>query len=147
MNAPDNNDEKSKRLHILTVAEVDAIYGLPQFTAEDRAHFFSLTADEQAVLSQLHTLTSRIFFVLRLGYFKAVQQFFVFDLPEVMQDVHWIQQTHFPDGEMPTGVIAKRMRLKRQANILLLCDYRYCGELERRELASKAECAAGDESW
>lgn len=139
MNAPDSDDERSKRLNILTAAEVAAIYSLPQFTVEDRAHFFSLAADDQAALSQWHTSTSRIFFVLQLGYFKAVQQFFVFDLPEVIQDVYWIQQTHFPDREMPTGVIAKGTRLKQQAIILQLCHYRHCGELERRELFSKAE--------
>jgi hypothetical protein len=112
MNTPNNDDEKSKRLHILTAAEVAAIYSRPQFTAEDRAHYFSLTANELAELSQWHTSASRIFFVLQLGYFKAVQQFFVFDLPEVIQDVYWIQQTHFSDGEIPTNLIAKGTRLK-----------------------------------
>lgn len=139
MNALANDDRQSKRLHILPAAEVAALYSLPQFTAEDQTRYFSLTADEQAALSQWHTMASRIFFVLQLGYFKAVQQFFVFDLPEVIQDVYWVQQTYFSDGEIPSSIIAKGTRLKQQTVILQLCRYRHCGDLERQELASKAE--------
>ncbi len=93
--APHNVEDSSKRLHIISANEVAVIYDLPKFTAEDQAHFFSLSAHERAVLPQLHTYTSRIFFILQLGYFKAVRQFFVFKLGEVVQDVTWIQQTHF----------------------------------------------------
>jgi len=124
-----------KRLYIISVNEVAAIYDLPGFTAEDQAHFFSLSARERAVLPQLHTYTSRIFFILQLGYFKAVRQFFVVKLGEVDQDVAWIQQNHFSDRELPTNTVVKGTRLKHQALILRLCDYRLCGDLERRELA------------
>ena len=94
------------------------------------------------MLPQLHTYTSRIFFILQLGYFKyfkAVQQFFMFKLDEVVQDVTWIQQTHFPGRELATKPVAKGTRLKHQSLILHLCDYRLCGDLERRQLANKAE--------
>ena len=46
MNALANDDRQSKRLHILPAAEVAALYGLPQFTAEDQPRYFSLTADD-----------------------------------------------------------------------------------------------------
>jgi len=137
--APHNVEGSSKRLHIIGANEVAAIYDLPKFTAEDQAHFFSLSAHERAMLPQLHTYTSRIFFILQLGYFKAVGQFFVFKLGEVVQDVTWIQQTHFPGRKLPTKPVAKGTRLKHQALILRLCDYRLCGDLERRQLANKAE--------
>ena len=111
----------------------------PEFTAEEQAHFFSLSARERAVLPQWHTFASRIFFILQLGYFKAVQQFFVFKLDEVIQDVTWIRQNHFPDCKLPTSTVAKGTRLKHQAVILQLRDYRLCSDLERQQLASKAE--------
>ncbi len=137
--APYNAEDGSKRLHIISANEVAAIYDLPRFTAEDQAHFFSLSARERAVLPQFHTYSSRIFFILQLGYFKAVRQFFVFKPGEVAQDITWIQQNHFPDHKLPTNTVAKGTRLKHQALILRLCDYRLCGDLERRELANKAE--------
>ena len=137
--ASHNIKDSYKRLYIISVNEVAAIYDLPGFTAEDQAHFFSLSARERAVFPQLHTYTSRIFFILQLGYFKAVRQFFVVKLGEVDQDVAWIQQNHFPDRELPTNTVVKGTRLKHQALILRLCDYRLCGDLERRELANKAE--------
>ncbi len=134
-----NIKDSYKRLHIISANEVAALYDLPGFTSEDQAHFFSLSAHERAVLPQMHTYTSRIFFILQLGYFKAVRKFFVFNLDEVVQDVTWIQQTHFLDRKLPTNTVAKGTRLKHQAIILRLCDYHFCGDLERQRLANKTE--------
>ena len=52
----------------------------------------------------------------------------MFKLNEVVQDVTWIQQTRFPGKELPTKPVAKGTRLKHQAIILRLCDYRLCGD-------------------
>jgi len=89
--APYNAEDGSKRLHIINANEVAVIYDLPKFTSEDQARFFSPSARERAVLPQFHTYSSRIFFILQLGYFKAVRPFFVFKPGEVVQDVTWIQ--------------------------------------------------------
>ncbi len=53
----------SRHLHILSASEVEALYGRPQFTDEERAHFFALTAEELAELSALHTVGSRTLFI------------------------------------------------------------------------------------
>ena len=113
----------SKRLHIIGANEIAAIYDLPRFSTEDQAHFFSLSAHERAVLPELRTYTSRILFILQLGYFKAVRQFFVFKLDEVVQDITWIQQTHFPGSKLPEKPVAKGTRLKHQSLIFQLRDY------------------------
>jgi len=136
---PQNDEGGSKRLHIIGANEIASIYDLPRFSAEDQSHFFSLSAHERAVLPELRTYASRIFFILQLGYFKAARQFFVFKLDEVVQDITWIQQTHFPGSKLPEKPVAKGTRLKHQSLILRLCEYRLCGDLERRQLASKAE--------
>jgi TnpA family transposase len=136
---PQNDEGGSKRLYIIGANEIASIYDLPRFSAEDQSHFFSLSAHERAVLPKLRTYASRIFFILQLGYFKAVRQFFVFKLDEVVQDITWIQQTHFPSSKLPETPVAKGTRLKHQSLILHLCEYRLCGDLERRQLASKAE--------
>ena len=117
---PQNDKGGSKRLHIIGANEIAAIYDLPRFSTEDQAHFFSLSAHERAVLPELRTYTSRIFFVLQLG---AVRQFFVFKLDEVVQAITWIQQTHFPGSKLPEKPVAKGTRLKHQSLILQLRDY------------------------
>ena len=110
--SPHNDDDSSKRLHVLSANEIAALYDLPKFTAEEQAHFFSLSADARALLPKWHTFASRMFFILQLGYFKAVQQFFVFKLAEVIEDVIWIRQNHLPDRELPTSTVAKGTRPK-----------------------------------
>ena len=59
------------RLRILSDDEIDALYGRPRFTQEERNEYFTLSAQERATLGQLHSLKSRVFFILQLGYFKA----------------------------------------------------------------------------
>ena len=37
-------------------------------------------------MGQLHSVKSRTFFILQLGYFKARAMFFIFDLGDVKED-------------------------------------------------------------
>ena len=76
----------NQRLRILGDDEIEALYGRPHFTDDERLEYFSLSATEKAILEQCHTTTSRLYCMLQLGYFKARQRFFVFDLHEVMED-------------------------------------------------------------
>ena len=79
-----------KRLRILADDEIEAIYGIPRFTPEERLEYFSLSPMELASLEQLHSIKSRIYYILQLGYFKARQMFFVFDLQDVSEDARYI---------------------------------------------------------
>jgi hypothetical protein len=80
------------RLKILGGDEMDALYAHPRFTHEDRVEHFALSPAEVAALEQLHSIRSKIFFILQLGYFKARHLFFVFDLREVEDDVGYIRK-------------------------------------------------------
>jgi len=131
-----------KRLVILTQEEADALYGRPRFTQEERDEYFTLSGEEQAALGQLHSLKSRLFFILQLGYFKARLMFFVFDLDEVEEDAAYIRQKHFPDLGAGDSEIAKGTRLKQQRLILELCKYRNADAKVRRELEARARQAA-----
>src|SRR5271166_2674310 len=57
------------RLKILSDDEIDALYGRPRFTQEERVEYFTLSAQEKVALAQLHSLKSKVFFILQLGYF------------------------------------------------------------------------------
>lgn len=140
----DNETDAStqRRLQILGEEEIEAIYGRPIFTYEERVLYFSLSAPEKAALEQFHTFQSRIFYILQLGYFKAGQQFFTFTIQDVVADASYVQHTYFPDFLLTDFGIAKGTRLKQQRIILDLFHYRPCKSAERRQLASRAQQAA-----
>jgi hypothetical protein len=59
-------DTQPKRLKILSDDEIEAIYGIPHFTQEERIEYFSLSPSEKATLEQLGSIKSRIYFILQL---------------------------------------------------------------------------------
>src|SRR5436305_1736793 len=66
-----NRDNPGKRLIVVEGDEVEALYGRPRFTHEERGQYFALSPNEKAVLDRLHSVKSRAYFILQLGYFKA----------------------------------------------------------------------------
>ena len=64
------------RLRILSDDEIDALYGRPRFTQEERAEYFSLSPAEKAALEQLQFINAKMYFILQLGYFKARKHVF-----------------------------------------------------------------------
>ena len=134
--------KKKMRLNILGDDEIEALFGLPRFTHEERVQYFTLSPTETTALEQLHSVKSRIHFLLQLGYFKARRMFFVFSLPEVGEDAGYIQEQYFPNSPLISLDITKVTRLKQQSLILELCNYRGCDARERQQLQTKARQAA-----
>lgn len=128
------------RLRILDNQEIKDLYERPHFTPEEQHQFFSISADEREAMEQLHSIKSRLYFLLQLGYFRARYQFFAFDLDTVSQDIVYLQKRYFPSSEM--GDIGKATRLKQQHMILELCNYRLCDDKHRIVLRSRAQEAA-----
>ena len=126
-------------LRILSDEEIDALYGRPDFSPEEQAEHFVQSSEEKAVLEQLHSIKSKIFFILQLGYFKARRQFFSVNLNETRQDIRFIQACYFPAYPIVDLPITKATRLKHQQLILSLFDYRYCQIEERQALYRKAQ--------
>jgi len=130
-----------KRLRILGEEEIDALYGLPHFTDEERLEYFSLAPPEKAALEPFHSIKSQICFILQLGYFKSHHLFFVFTLSDVAEDVRYLQEQYFPHVSLTDVAITKVTRLKQQSVILDLFHYRYCDTTHRRALTAKARRA------
>ena len=63
-------------IKILTQAERDAFESPPLFTGVERKHHFHIPKNLEATLSQLRTATNRVWFILKLGYFRATGKFF-----------------------------------------------------------------------
>lgn len=131
----------AKRLQILGNDEIDKLYGLPHFTAKEQGKYFELSPLEQAAIEQLHSLKSRIYGILQLGYFKARHLFFVFKFSDIALDAKHIQERYFPEFTLAEFEPTKVTRLKQQRLILELCNYRLCGEEERILLKNKAQQA------
>jgi TnpA family transposase len=131
-----------KRLRILALDEIQAIYGRPRFTYEERQEYFSLSPTELTAMEQLHSIKSRVYFILQLGYFKARQLFFAFSLEEASEDARYIMEQYFPNFQFTDFEITKVTRLKQQRLILKLYNYRSCNTKERQKLETKAQQAA-----
>ncbi|MCU7850433.1 MAG: DUF4158 domain-containing protein [Candidatus Thiodiazotropha sp. (ex Lucinoma kastoroae)] len=67
------------RLSILTQSEIQAYFGIPRLTQEDREYYFELAANKVKLISENWPLNSKLYFVLQLGYFKARRMFFSFN--------------------------------------------------------------------
>jgi hypothetical protein len=126
------------RLRILNEEEIDSLYGLPRFTQEARTEYFALSDSEKTALDQFHSLKSKLFFVLQLGYFKASRMFFVFGLRDAEEDAAYLVETRFPYFEDRDATIAKGTRLKQQRLILELCNYRNFDGEAQKKLQAKA---------
>jgi hypothetical protein len=131
-----------KRLRILGDEEIDALYGRPRFTPDERPEYFAFSPPDLAALEQFRSHPSRLYAMLQLGYFKARQQFFVFSLPEVAEDIRSLQERYFAPARFQAVEVSKVTRLKQQHVILGLCHYRYCDAAARKHLAAKAQQAA-----
>src|SRR6266487_4233108 len=131
-----------KRLRILGDDEIQALYGRPCFTDDERLEYFALSPTEKSALEQLHSIKSRIYFILQLGYFKSHHMFFMFDLPAVEEDARYVQELYFPDLQLNVLDITKVTRFRQQGLILKLFSYRSCDAEQRQALAVKARQAA-----
>ena len=131
-----------KRLQILGDDEIANLYGLPHFTPEEQSEYFALSPRETDAIGQLHSIKSRIYAILQLGYFKARHLFFVFSFSAVVADAQYIQARYFPKFQLTEFEPTKVTRLKHQHIILELCNYRACAESERQALMRKAQQSA-----
>ena len=79
-----------KRLHILNTEEIEALYGRPCLSEEDRPNVFTLTRPEKDLLASFTQIPIQLYFLLQLGYFKAKQLFFTFTFDKVVEDVTYL---------------------------------------------------------
>src|SRR6266700_5254828 len=86
-----------KRLHILDDEEIEALYGRPCFTGDERTDVFTLTQPEKDLLASFTHTPIQLYFLLQLGYFKAKQMFFTFAFDDVGEDVTYLLERYFPE--------------------------------------------------
>jgi Domain of unknown function (DUF4158) len=136
-------DTMGRRLKILTADEIDALYGRPTFTPDERMDYFALSQPEQEALQEFRTVKAQVLFILQLGYFKARHVFVPCELAATHEDLVYILASYFPATPLEDRrPLNKRTRLTQYRLILALCNYRSCDVHARQQLAAKARHAA-----
>ena len=131
----------SKRLTILSDAEKDALYGLPDFDDFQRVAFFAMTDAERSLAMRRRGLEEQIYCLLQIGYFKAKQAFFQFSLNEAPpDDVAFLMQRYFPGKEQALGdkPLSKRQYYAQRDDIADLFGYRLFSDDDLPALLGKA---------
>lgn len=115
---------KSERLTVLSDAEQEALYGLPDFDDAQRLEYLALTETELALASSRHGLPAQVYCILQIGYFKAKHAFFRFDWSEVEDDCAFVLSRYFHGESFEHKPISKHEHYAQRERIADLFGYR-----------------------
>lgn len=90
---------KNKLLSVLSAAEQEALYGLPDFDEGQQLQYLALAEDELALALSRPSLPAQVSCVLQIGYFTAKHAFFRFDWGLVEDDCAFVLSRYF-QGEV-----------------------------------------------
>ncbi|UDI81674.1 transposase Tn3 family protein [Xanthomonas citri pv. mangiferaeindicae] len=114
---------KSERLTILSDAEQEALYGLPDFDDTQRLEYLALTDAELALASSRPGMPAQVYCVLQIGYFKAKHAFFRFDWNEVEEDCAFVLRRYFTDEPFECKAVTKHEHYTQRERIAELFCY------------------------
>ncbi|MCD8524452.1 MAG: DUF4158 domain-containing protein [Gammaproteobacteria bacterium] len=114
---------RDKRLKILSKSEINELYDLPTFSHQEQQSYFHLNEKEFQLMDSRGSLTSKVYFILQLGYFKATSQFFDFRLSDVKSDMQFVLQHHFNGKKLSSDSISKDTRLSHKTLIAQLLSF------------------------
>ena len=115
---------KSERLTLLSDAEQEALYGLPDFDDAQRLEYLALSETELALASSRPGIHAQVYCILQIGYFKAKQSFFRFDWKEVDDDGAFVLNHYFYGEELVRKPITKHEHYAQRGEIAKLFGYR-----------------------
>ncbi len=119
-----SHGSQSERLAVLSQAEQEALYGLPDFDDGQRLEFLSLSEAELALASSRHGLHAQVYCVLQIGYFKAKHAFFRFDWNEVEDDYAFVLSRYFHCETLERKPITKHEHYTQREQVAELFGYR-----------------------
>jgi hypothetical protein len=129
---PPTRAGNSGRLTVLSQAERNALYGLPDFDDFQRADFFAFTEAERAVADRRKGPVERLHCLLQIGYFKAKQAFFNFDGRDIpMEDIEFLLKRYFPGDPVALRPLRRNERYAQRAEIAELFGYRLWSAADR----------------
>ena len=114
---------KSKRLSVLSDAEHEALYGLPDFDDGQQLDFLSLSEAEWVLASRRPGRHAQVYCALQIGYFKAKQTFFRFDWPDAEDDTAFVLSRYFHDEAFAPKSITDHEHYTQRRQITELFGY------------------------
>ena len=114
---------KSERLTVLSDAEQDALYGLPDFDDAQRLQYLALTETELALASSRPGLHAQVYCLLQIGYFKAKHAFFRFDWSEVEDDCAFVLSRYFHGEAFDFKPVTKHEHYTQRERVAELFGY------------------------
>jgi hypothetical protein len=133
---------KSKRLTVLSEAEQEALYGLPDLN-DGQLDYLSLSEAELAIASSRPSLHAQAYCIRQIGYFKAKQAFFRFTWPDVEEDFAFVLGRYFHDERSECLMIADHAYYTQRRLIAELFGYRLWSSEFLPDLTRQAAQIAG----
>ena len=115
---------KNKLLTVLSDAEQEAMYGLPDFDDAQRLEYLALSETELALATSRPGLDTKVYCILQIGYFKAKHAFFRFDWNEVEDDCAFVLSRYFQGEPFAQKVITKHEHYTQRERIADLFGHR-----------------------
>ncbi len=117
-------------LTILTQDEINDLYEIPTLDDDERSFLFAIDIDDIAVLDSFENNTAcKVDYILQLGYYRAVNYFFLFGIQKVKADAVFIMRLYFPDEPFPKKQVSKNYHYPQYS---WFCDH-YRDWLGRRD--------------
>ncbi|EAR6897328.1 Tn3 family transposase [Salmonella enterica] len=114
---------KSERLAVLSNAEQEALYGLPDFNDPQRLEFLALDESELTLACSRQGLHAQIYCILQIAYFKAKHLFFRFGWDDVKDDCNFVLSRYFHGESLPDKLPSKHERYAQRNKICALYGY------------------------
>jgi len=107
------------RLTILTPDEINTLYAIPTLDKEERSFLFALDADDHAYIDTLgENTSSKINYILQLGYYRAINYFFQFSFQKAKSDVGFILEHYFPGEPFPKKQVIKKHHYRNRCQVM-----------------------------
>ena len=128
---------------MLSPAERQALYGLPDFDDFQRAEFFAFTEAERALAERRKGPVEHLHCLLQIGYFKAKNAFFNFARKRCRPRTwpFWLNVT-FPANSVTLQPLAEYEQYTQRAEIAKLFGYRLWSGTDRPTLVETAALLA-----
>jgi TnpA family transposase len=137
---------KSKRITILNESEVQNLYSVPAFTAEQQRYFFILNDYEKLQINQLKERKYRCAAIALLGYFKSKPIQLTPSFTSIYDDLKYIANNYYPGFKVPRFSIKSDQRSRLYKKVLELVDYTpWRGHIHEQELGQHLLKSA--QSW
>lgn len=114
----------NKLLAVLSPAEQDALYGLPDFDDSQRLDYLGLSEPQLALACSRPGLHAQAWCVLQIGYFKAKQTFFSFTWEDVRDDLSFVLSRYFSGEAFESRTVTRHEHYAQRDLIAKLFGYR-----------------------